>query len=108
MRSLTPFRLLNWLLIVPALALVLVFAERADASSCPGADACPWSQTEIFGDVGDGEFRAPYGVAPDAAGNLYVVEQDMHRVQKLGPSGAFISKWGGDGSAAGELYYPYD
>lgn len=108
MRSLTPYRLLNWLLLVSALALALVFAERAHASSCPGADACPWTQVESFGDVGNAEFRAPYGIGTDAGGNLYVVEQDMHRVQKLGPDGAFISKWGGDGTAEGKLYYPYD
>jgi DNA-binding beta-propeller fold protein YncE len=55
-----------------------------------------------------GEFRAPYGIGTDAGGNLYVVEQDMHRVQKLDANGAFISKWGHDGTGAGELYFPYD
>jgi tripartite motif-containing protein 71 len=108
MRSLTLCRRLNWLLILPALALVLGLAGRAHASSCPGADPCPWTRTESFGDVGNGEFRAPYGIGTDAGGNLYVLEQDMHRVQKLDPNGAFISKWGHDGSGAGELYFPYD
>jgi DNA-binding beta-propeller fold protein YncE len=97
---------LHWLLVLPALALVLAFAGRAHASSCPGADPCPWTQTQSFGDVGNAKFRAPYGIGTDAGGNLYVVEQDMHRVQKLDPNGGFISKFGHDGSGAGELYFP--
>jgi tripartite motif-containing protein 71 len=109
MRSLLQYRRLHHLVLtVPALACALIFAASAQASACAGADPCPWTQTETFGDVGDGEFRAPYGIGTDAGGNLYVVEQDTHRVQKLDPNGAFIAKWGRDGSAEGELYYPYD
>src|SRR5262245_6836850 len=108
MRSVTLCRRLNWLLLLPTLALVLGFAGRAHASACPGADPCPWTQTQSFGDVGNGEFRAPYGIGTDGGGNLYVLEQDMHRIQKLDPNGGFISKWGHDGAGAGELYFPYD
>src|SRR5262245_59698654 len=106
MRSVTLCRRLNWLPVLSVLALALALAGRAHASSCPGADPCPWSQTQSFGDVGNAQFRAPYGIGTDAGGNLYVVEQDMHRVQKLDPNGAFISKWGHDGSGPGELYFP--
>jgi tripartite motif-containing protein 71 len=95
-------------LIVPTLACALVFAASAQASGCPGADPCPWTDTQTFGDPGGGEFRVPYGIGAGAGGNLYVVEEEMHRVQKLDPSGAFISKWGGEGSAEGDLNYPYD
>ena len=37
-----------------------------------------------------------------------MVEQDTHRVTKLGPNGAFLATWGGEGSGAGELWFPYD
>jgi DNA-binding beta-propeller fold protein YncE len=94
--------------VASALAFALVCAGSAHASSCPGADPCPWAQVETFGDVGNGEFRAPSGIAADGAGNVYVLEQDTQRVQKLDPSGAFISKWGGDGTAEGRFSFPYD
>lgn len=98
------------LLILISLTCVagLVFVSAASAASCAGADPCPWSQVGMFGDVGDGEFRGPYGMDADASGNLYVVEYDNHRVQKLDSSGAFLTKWGGEGSGDGELYYPWD
>jgi tripartite motif-containing protein 71 len=95
-------------LIAASLAAALVFVPAASASSCPGADSCPWTQVDTFGDVGAGEFRAPYGMGADAGGNLYVLEQDTHRVTKLGPNGAFLATWGGEGSAAGELWFPND
>jgi len=47
-----------------------------------GPDGTPQS-----GD-GPGEFHAPWGLAADAAGNLYVADHGNARVQKLGPRGA--------------------
>jgi len=39
-------------------------------------------------------FEAPSGIAIDRAGNIYVAEiGSRHRVQKLGPDGAFIAAW---------------
>jgi len=96
-------------LIAASLLAALAFAQSASASVCPGsADPCPWSQVDTFGDVGDGEFRAPYGVEVDAGGNLYVLENDMHRVQKLDSNGGFLAGFGGRGSGDGELDYPSD
>jgi sugar lactone lactonase YvrE len=41
-----------------------------------------------------GRFEAPSGIAVDRAGNIYVAEiGSKHRVQKLGPDGAFIAEW---------------
>jgi hypothetical protein len=86
----------------------LLLVPAANAASCPGADPCPWTQFESFGDVEPGEFRAPFGIGADASGNLYVVENDKHRVQKLDPNGAVLKTFGGLGGGDGELYYPYD
>jgi tripartite motif-containing protein 71 len=80
----------------------------ARAAACPGADPCPWTQIDTFGDVGHGEFRAPFGVATDAGGNLYVIENDTHRVQKLDPTGAYLGEWGSFGSAEREFKWAYD
>jgi DNA-binding beta-propeller fold protein YncE len=78
----------------------------ASASPCAGADPCPWTDVETFGDVGAGEFRAPQGLGADASGNVYVVDQDNHRVQKLDSTGAFVAAWGGYGTAEGRLNNP--
>lgn len=83
-------------------------ASGASAGACPGANSCPWTGVEIFGDVGAGEFRAPQGIAADAGGNLYVVEEDTNRVQKLDATGKPLAMWGGLGSSEGELDYPTD
>ena len=86
----------------------LLFVPAANAVSCAGADPCPWTQVDSFGDVGPGEFRTPYGIDADASGNLYVVENERHRVQKLDPNGAVLKTWGEGGSGDGRLDYPYD
>ena len=93
--------------LVAALALGAL-PSGARAAACPGADACPWTQIDTFGDVGGGEFRAPLGVAADAGGNLYVIENDTYRVQKLDPTGGYVSEWGRFGTAEGEFKWPED
>jgi DNA-binding beta-propeller fold protein YncE len=86
----------------------LVFVPAASASSCAGAGTCPWTHFDSFGNLGPDEFRAPLGVSADAAGNVYVVDADMHRVEKLDPSGSVLKTWGGQGSGDGELDGPGD
>ena len=61
---------------------------------------------------GDGQFRAPTGIACDRSGNIYVVEATRHgykggnRLQKFGPSGTFRIKWGATGDGDGEFNLP--
>ncbi|HET9494773.1 MAG TPA: flippase activity-associated protein Agl23 [Chloroflexia bacterium] len=52
---------------------------------------------------GDGQFNSfsdtasgtgPGGVAVDSQGNIYVADTWNHRVQKFGPDGRFLMKWG--------------
>jgi NHL repeat len=109
MTSPIPLRPLSRLFLIAAsLIAALAFAQSASASPCPGADSCPWTQVDVFGDVGNDEFRAPYGIGTDGSGNLYVLEQDTHRVKKLDANGGFLATWGGQGSAAGKLSTPTD
>jgi hypothetical protein len=44
----------------------------------------------------DGQFILPYDLSADAAGNLYVIDDQQGRVTKFGPDGAFV--WSADGS----------
>ncbi len=67
--------------------------------------------------TGDGQFRfldlegggnqGPEGdVALDAAGNLLVVDNWNHRVQRFAPSGTYLGQWGSPGSGPGLFLYP--
>lgn len=63
---------------------------------------------EIFagGQTAPGQFRFPYGMAVDAAGNVYVADTGNNRIQKLSPEGAPLVQWGGFGSAPGQFARP--
>src|SRR4051812_37824193 len=50
---------------------------------------------------------APFGVAVDRAGRLYVAETGSHRIVQLAPSGEVLGRWGGEGSAHGQFRFPY-
>ncbi len=59
---------------------------------------------------GDGQFgttntsmEGPYGIAVDAAGDVYVGDQGNNRVQKFTANGQFLTKWGSYGSGAGQF-----
>jgi streptogramin lyase len=49
--------------------------------------------------AGDRQFINPRGVMVDADGNIYVADSNNHRIQKLGPDGAF--KWSTPGTTPG-------
>jgi DNA-binding beta-propeller fold protein YncE len=63
--------------------------------------------------TGKGEFNVPYTMAIDGAGDLYVADVLNNRIQKFGPTGRFIARYGhngGDGTpgtALGEFDEPY-
>ncbi|KJU81430.1 NHL repeat containing protein, partial [Candidatus Magnetobacterium bavaricum] len=51
-------------------------------------------------------FSYPNGIAVDSSGNVYVADEDNHRIQKFSSSGVFLAKWGSKGSGDGQFYYP--
>jgi DNA-binding beta-propeller fold protein YncE len=55
---------------------------------------------------GDGQFNNAVGVAVDAHGDIYVVDQVNHRVQKFTSDGVFLVKWGSLGSGDGQFKQP--
>jgi hypothetical protein len=69
---------------------------------------------------GDGEFNLPEGVALDALGNIYVADQQNHRVQKWDGNGTYVGWIGGglsgwqtgpapaSGSGDGSFKWPMD
>ena len=69
-----------------------------------------------WGDYGseDGEFhldyrfhKGPAGVATDASGNVYIIDQGNLRIQKFDSEGNFVTKWGSSGSEDGEFSHPH-
>ncbi len=56
--------------------------------------------------LGDGQFREPWGVAVDQAGNIYVADTWNHRIQKFDPNGKFLKKWGYFVTTDGQLGEP--
>jgi sugar lactone lactonase YvrE len=52
-----------------------------------------------------GGFNSPVGVAVDPSGNVYVVDSQMHRVQKFDSAGNFEAAWGKNVVAGGGTGY---
>jgi hypothetical protein len=57
--------------------------------------------------TGNGQFNAPWGIAVDNSGYVYVVDSGNNRVQKFTSSGAYVTKWGNTGSGNGQFNAPY-
>ncbi len=55
---------------------------------------------------GNGEFSVPYGVATDAAGNVYVADYNNYRIQKFSNAGTYLTQWGTPGIGNGQFNLP--
>jgi sugar lactone lactonase YvrE len=55
---------------------------------------------------GNGVEDQPAGIATDAAGNVYVTNRALDLVQRFDATGAFLTQWGGTGSANAEFVDP--
>src|SRR5207249_4601998 len=55
---------------------------------------------------GDGQLQLPYGVAADAAGNVYVADYGNNRIQQFSSTGTYHTQWGSNGSADGQFNGP--
>jgi hypothetical protein len=56
--------------------------------------------------TGPGQFSVPQGVAVNAAGNVYVVDENNDRVEKFDSNGRFLLQFGSPGSGPGQFNGP--
>jgi len=61
-----------------------------------------------FGSEGKeiGEFTEPCGITADQVGNIFVSDNENHRVQVFDEKGKFLREFGSEGTGQGELKYP--
>jgi DNA-binding beta-propeller fold protein YncE len=57
---------------------------------------------------GHGQLNRPFGLAVDAAGDVWVADTFNHLVRRYSPDGTLRSTWGGHGAAPGQLDRPTD
>ncbi len=90
---------------LPVLATLLLFSVVAQASTAPTTPTFVLA----WGNQGSapGQFYNPSGVATDALGNVYVVDQSNSRMEKFDRMGNLITQWGSVGSADGQFNWPY-
>ena len=77
-------------------------------SSCVSVFSPEGMMVHSFGSRGtnDGLFKYPKGVTVDNVGNIYVVDNNNHRIQKFKSDGKFIQSVGTCGSGQLQFYRP--
>jgi putative cell wall-binding protein len=56
---------------------------------------------------GDGQLDAPFHLARDKYGTLYIADMDNDRIQVFDADGTFVDAWGTSGSGDGQFSSPY-
>jgi streptogramin lyase len=58
--------------------------------------------------TGNGQFKAPQGIAIDSEGNIWVVDTENNRIQKFNSKGEYQGQFGSFGSGNGQFNKPTD
>jgi tripartite motif-containing protein 71 len=69
----------------------------------------PPSYAGSFGTEGSGtgQLKKPEGIAIDSSGDKWVVDTGNDRIEKFGPTGAFLASYGSAGSGHGQFSSPF-
>ncbi|MFQ6029004.1 MAG: 6-bladed beta-propeller [Dehalococcoidia bacterium] len=86
------------------------FAQMSPAPTLTPIPPCAATGTFQFAfgtsGSGNGQFVVPIGIAVDAAGKIYVVDRNNHRVQVFNSAGTFQFAFGSVGSGNGQFAFP--
>ena len=63
-----------------------------------------WQNGDFLGWQWDVQHSSDIATGPD--GSVYVADSGNHRVQRFAPEGAYLNKWGSEGSGDGQFFYP--
>jgi DNA-binding beta-propeller fold protein YncE len=80
--------------------------QHLDADGNPLTAWGTFGQYTEGGDVGQGVFYGPRGIAVGPDDAIYVADTGNKRIQVFEPDGQFIRQWGGGGALAGYLDEP--
>ena len=84
------------------LAVVPAAAPAAHAAESPPVFSLQWGS---YG-TSTARFNYPFGVAVDSSGNVYVADNNNHRIQKFTSTGTYLTQWGSYGFGNGQFNYP--
>lgn len=84
-----------------ALLAVLVLLAVA-----PGQAALPPEIEWGAAGAGAGQFAMPSDAAVSSTGDVYVADQDNHRIQRFNADGVYAGEWGGPGEGPGQFDRP--
>ncbi|HET9164310.1 MAG TPA: DUF6531 domain-containing protein [Solirubrobacterales bacterium] len=84
------------------------FTSQSEAETLPPpADPTYLSSFGSSG-TGGGQFAHPAGIAVDTSGNLWVADENNHRVEKFNAAGEYLSSFGSSGTGNGQFGRPTD
>lgn len=90
--------------------LYAVDAENARVEKwlAPGAGGAHMTYSTQFGSSGsgNGQFNSPRQAAIDGHGNVWVADDNNHRIQEFSPAGKFLAAYGSYGTGNGQFEQP--
>ena len=84
---------------------VMMFGWGVDSGSSAFEVCTSDCQSGISGS-GDGQFSTPQGIAVGGSGDIFVTDNNNHRIQKFSSTGSFQSKFGSLGSEENQFNSP--
>lgn len=78
-----------------------VLTASANGLLAPSFGTLKFSWTSGSNGTGNGQFKAPFDMALDSSGNIFVADRDNNRVQKFNSSGVYQSKFNAGGAPVG-------
>ena len=100
-------RIVLILCIVVIVAMAAGVGAPVSAVSPPPTYVTQWGSPGGLPGPGIDQFYWPTGIAVNASGYVYVVDDWNNRIKVFTPSGGYVTQWGQQGTLPGQFEYPY-